>query len=126
MHSNGKDYPNFPPPDHTAILLDQTQELRRQSHALGWLVGQQQQSHEFRTEVRQDLTAIKARLQIVEARPSMEPHRPSRFNASIDSLSGLLHAGRPYLIACVLLLGKYLGLGPSWIEPLVEKIVKSL
>lgn len=121
-----------PPPDHTAILLDQTQELRRQSSALGWIVAQLQHGaslhQEFRTahhEHRQDLALIKDRLKAVEDR-GQSPKRPPGYGPLFDSLAGLLNSGRPYLIACTLLLAKWLGLGPSWIDPLIQKIVSAL
>lgn len=111
---------------------DQTKELHKQSNALGWIVAQlqhgasvHQELREANQEFKQDLTVIKGRLTAVEASPDKSRH-PSRFSVSVDSLTGLLNAGRPYLIACMLVLGKLFGLGPSWIEPLAAKIIAAM
>lgn len=126
MQSNGN-AGVFHHPDHTAILLDQTQELRRQSNALGWIMAQLSTGSEVHRELKQDVQELKADVaQLKSASSKNNDQKPARFNVIADSLAGLLHAGRPYLVCAVLVAGKLLGLGPSWIEPLIEKLAKAL
>lgn len=137
------------PPDHTAILLDQTQELRKQSNALGWIMSQLNSGSEVHKELRGDTRELKAAVQelksdvaqlravklatgqhvkelIADVARLKTSNKPLKLNVIADSLAGLLHAGRPYLVCVVLVAGKLLGLGPSWIEPLIEKLAKAL
>ncbi len=121
------------PPDHTAILLDQTQELRKQSNALGWIMSQLSSGNEVHKELRGDTRDLKIAVQelksdVAQLKASATPKdsKPLKFNVIADSLAGLLHAGKPYMVCGVLVAGKLLGLGPSWIEPLIEKLAKAL
>ena len=133
MQSNGS-AGMFHPPDHTAILLDQTQELRRQSNALGWIMSQLSTGSEVHRELKQGHAALNKTMQEVQADVAQlkassaqkVDHKPVKFNVVADSIAGLLHAGRPYFICIALLAGKSLGLGPSWIEPLIEKLARAL
>lgn len=119
MRSNGNHYP-MGPPDHTAILIDLLQETRQQSHQLGWIAGSLQ-------AVRSDQVEIKGRVSALEAKPSAkEDQSRHRFRDWASSMSELMREGRPYLIVVALVLGKFLGLGPSWIEPLAERIINAL
>lgn len=115
------------PPDHTAILLDQTQELRRQSNALGWIVSQLQHGSEIHKELKSDVREVKADVALLKAAAVPGGTRnPVKFNVMADSLAGLLHAGKPYLIVCALVAGKWVGWAPSLIEPLIAKVVAAL
>lgn len=112
------------PPDYTAILLDQNKELRNQSNALGWIMSQLSTGSEVHRELKADVKALKD--DMAQLRASQQGNKPAKFKAIADSLSGLLHAGIPYLVCFVLVAGKLLGLGPSWIEPLIERLAKAL
>lgn len=125
MQSNGN-AGAFHPPDHTAILLDQTQALRKQSNALGWIMSQLNSGSEVHRELKADVRALKEDVAQLKASAAPKDSKPLKFNVIADSLAGLLHAGRPYLVCAVLVAGKLLGLGPSWIEPLIEKLAKAL
>lgn len=125
MQSNGN-AGTFHPPDHTAILLDQTQELRKQSNALGWIMSELSTGRTVHTELKADVRALKDDVAQLKASATPKDSKPLKFNVIADSLAGLLHAGKPYMVCGVLVAGKLLGLGPSWIEPLIEKLARAL
>lgn len=112
MPYNGTAPPYYQGPvDHTtAILLDQSRELREQSRMLGWLVSHQQTGAET-------VRSLDRRVSVLEKAP--QPRRQSRAMEA----SMLLKAARPYVIALLLIGGKYLGYAPSWLEPLAIKLI---
>lgn len=130
MHSNGNTghYPH--PPDLASIMLDQTRELRmetrEQSHMLGWIMAQLRSGSEVHRELKADVRELKADVALLKASAPAANTKPVKINVTLDSIAGLLHAGRPYLFICAAVAGKLLGLGPSWIEPLAEKVVSAL
>lgn len=137
MQSN--DYTLPRPPDPTSIMLDQMRELRSEtrqiSEALGWSMGQLSAGREVHRELKTgmrnlELTTATLAKDVAELKrdrilPRKEPEKTS-VTGFMDSASDLLQAGRPYLFICAAFGGKLLGLGPSWIEPLVEKVVSAL
>jgi len=118
------------PPDPTSILLDQTRELREetrnQSHMLGWIMAQLSTGGEIHKELKADVRELKADVALLKSAAVVIPQRSAKFTSMADSLAGLLHAGKPYLIVCALVAGKYFGFGPSLIEPLIAKVVAAL
>jgi len=113
------------PPDSTVILLEQLHESQRDqtnllhslSNAQGWIMARLHLGDQFHAEVKDRLTAIEKQL---------PGQATGTLSSKMESMSGLLNAGRPYLVAVLLLAGKWLGLGQSWIEPLLSKIVAAL
>lgn len=67
-HINGESYPM--PSGWTAILLDQSKELRDQSRALGRIESRLEQGDEFHDEMRGRVTAIETRVTAVETKRS--------------------------------------------------------
>lgn len=128
------------PPDNSMLLeqlfesqRDQTKELRQQSNALGWIMAQlstgsgvHRELKAAVSELKETAHELKADVALLKAAASPEKQSPAKFNVIADSLAGLLHAGRPYLVCVVLVAGKLLGLGPSWIEPLIKKLGEAL
>jgi len=113
------------PPDPTVILLEQLHESQRDqtnllhslSNAQGWIMARLHSADQFQAKVECRLMAIEKQL---------PTQNSGSMTAKMESMSGLLNAGRPYLVAALLLAGKWLGLGPSWIEPFMAKIVAAL
>lgn len=127
MPSNG--HPFLPPGDPLvrAMLLDQTQELRRQSRDLGEIKAQLRHGAMIHDEFRSRQAQTEARLTILESKSSHPLSQMSDFNRS---LAELLKAGKPVLLLLAVAVTKRLGIGVSvwgpWAEQLLTAFAKSL